>query len=201
VREVLIVFYHLPPLNVSGFQRIAHFLGHLPRAGWRAHLLGVDEATAEAFLPRDPGLTARIPEGTRVTHAPRRGLFDAMVRRLPGGWETPDLQAGWYGPAVRAGRRAIAETPCDAVLASGSPWTSLLVGRRIARAADLPFVADFRDPWVGNPYAEAGLLRRACDALLERAVVRAAERVIANTEALRLDFRRRYPGLDPEKFA
>jgi glycosyltransferase involved in cell wall biosynthesis len=31
--------------------------------------------------------------------------------------------------------------------------------------------------------------------------VRAAERVIANTEALRLDFRRRYPGLDPEKFA
>lgn len=201
MRNLLIVFYHAPPLNVSGLQRILHFLRHLPRCGWQGHLLGVDPETAESFLPRDPALLERIPEGARVFHAPRRGLLDAIVRRMPSGTEVPDLQAGWYGPAVRAGRRALDEVKADVLLASGSPWTSLLVGRKLAREAGLPFVADFRDPWVGNPYAERGRVRRALDALLEGVVVRAADRVVANTEPLRLDFRCRYPAVDPEKFA
>jgi glycosyltransferase involved in cell wall biosynthesis len=201
VRNVLIVFYHFAPLHVSGLQRIIHFLRHLPRAGWRPHVLGVDAATAEEFLPRDPALLARVPEGVRVFRAPRRGVVDAVVRRLPSGTEWPDMQAGWYRPAVRAGRKAAAEVGAEAVLASGSPWTALLAGRAIARQAGLPLVADFRDPWVGNPYAAGGPVRRALDAVAERAVVRAAARVVANTEALRLDFRRRYPAIEGERFA
>jgi glycosyltransferase involved in cell wall biosynthesis len=88
-----------------------------------------------------------------------------------------------------------AEIP-DIVFATGGPWTSLLVGRRLAESWGVPFIADYRDPWTSNPYvsfASAWLNAKARE--LEESVGRAASRVITNTHELRLQLKKDYPGL------
>ena len=108
----------------------------------------------------------------------------------------PDQQASWVRPAVRHAVSASSCEPVDVVLATGKPWTGLLVGQRIAERLGVPFIADFRDPWTRNPYGEwhePSLLSRA--RRLERHIVAKASCVIANTEELRQQFERDYPDM------
>ena len=115
-----------------------------------------------------------------------RFLTDAFL-------EFPDPQGPWFRPAVQAlGKMTPQERP-HAIWATGGPWTSLLVGKRIAETFNIPFIADFRDPWIGGvEYFSSTLLRKKSIAL-ERDVCASAARVILNTEELRLRFCAVYP--------
>jgi hypothetical protein len=73
-------------------------------------------------------------------------------------------------------------------------WLDLmLVGKRLAQQWAVPFVADFRDPWVGRHELFSSTLLHRRAARLERAVCEAASRVILNTEELRVHFCEQYP--------
>lgn len=120
-------------------------------------------------------------------------------------WEFPDFQAPWYRPAVRALTRVPSEDRPDLILATGRPWTGLLVGLRQARRWKVPFIADFRDPWVAGQQYGTSEYQRSAEVLwnraqtLERSVCEGAARVILNTDELRAAFCMRYPELS-EKF-
>ncbi|HKW12194.1 MAG TPA: glycosyltransferase, partial [Gemmatimonadaceae bacterium] len=90
-------------------------------------------------------ITTRQPDGAR------RGLLGraiAEARRHLRVWDvTPDPYRSWMRAAIRAGRALGRRTRADVVIASGPPWTGVLVGHRIARTIGVPFIADFRDPW------------------------------------------------------
>lgn len=121
----------------------------------------------------------------------------AMLERL---FSFPDPQCFWLRPAVQRLAQIPRNEFPDVVFATGGPWTSLLVGRALAKNFRVPFVADFRDPWTNNPNREfpsTSLERKHRD--LERAVCAAAARVIVNTEELRAQFRLDNPTLK-EKF-
>ena len=112
----------------------------------------------------------------------------------------PDRQWLWLRPAVRRLSQLRSDEYPDVVYATGGPWSSLLVGRALARKFGVPFVADFRDPWTQNPNKETlsrFLLRRSLE--LERSICTAAARVIVNTDELREQFMRDNPDLQ-EKF-
>lgn len=112
----------------------------------------------------------------------------------------PDLQASWFRPAVRHGARLLTRDPVDAIFATGSPWTSLLVGMTLARRFRLPFIADFRDPWTRNNYHHwyhPSLLARARAA--EARICRQARWVVTNTDRLRAQFQADHPAMR-EKF-
>jgi hypothetical protein len=74
----------------------------------------------------------------------------------------------------------------DAVYATGSPWSSLLVGRDIARQTGVPFVADFRDPWAGDDVflSHLSATRRRRELALERSVVDQADAVVSVSDAM-----------------
>lgn len=121
----------------------------------------------------------------------------AMIEWL---FSFPDPQCFWLRPAIERLAQIPRKDYPDVVFATGGPWTSLLVGKALAKKFVVPFVADFRDPWTNNPNREflsASLDRKHRD--LERAVCTAAARVIVNTEELRAQFRRDNPALK-EKF-
>lgn len=115
-----------------------------------------------------------------------RFLTDALL-------EFPDPQRPWFQPAIRAlAKMPLQERP-HVIWATGGPWTSLLVGKRLAEKFNIPFIADFRDPWIGGvEYFASTLLRRKAKSL-EREVCGSAARVILNTEELRLRFCAEYP--------
>lgn len=92
--------------------------------------LGTTAATGAAVEGKEPpGLAARLRQHVRA--------WDAL----------PDHVGAWLRPATRAGRALGRRVGADVVIASGPPWTGVMVGHRVARSLGLPFVADFRDPW------------------------------------------------------
>ena len=131
---------------------------------------------------------------------------------LDWGFEFPDPQCAWFRRAVAFARRLPQTEIPDIVFATGGPWTSLLVGKRIAEHWGVPFIADYRDPWTSNPYcsfSSSFLNTRA--GKLERSVCKTASRVIANTSELQIQLEEDYPclagkivtitnGFDPDNF-
>jgi len=111
-------------------------------------------------------------------------------------FDFPDQSNRWL-PAVMRHVSSLSEehTP-DLVYATGGPWTGLLVGLALAKRFGVPFVADFRDPWVGDSAQRfiSSYLKRKAEKL-EARICQGAAAIVANTEELRAEFVKRYPAL------
>jgi glycosyltransferase involved in cell wall biosynthesis len=97
----------------------------------------------------------------------------------------PDSYAGWARRAERQAARLIARRGVrpggfDAMLTSSPPDSVQLAGLALRRRFGLPWVADFRDPWIGlhlrRPRSE---WHRARHTALERGVLEGADLVLA----------------------
>lgn len=194
MRHVLIVAYYFPPLGGIGSVRASSFTQFLPEFGWEATVL----APANGAYQRDPTLPFREDRTVRsrsielsrsgkrllraggddVRPAPVRlgtRALRAAARRLV---YFPDAQIGWYPGAVLAGRRALRGSRFDAIFSTSYPITAHLVGRRLQSAADVPWVAEFRDPWSVSlaPGIQQRLARR-----VESSIVHSASAVVMPT--------------------
>jgi glycosyltransferase involved in cell wall biosynthesis len=204
MRKLLLLTYHFPPSGASGAFRMLGLARHLPRFGWQPVVV------APATLPWEPvdeGLERQIPEDLPVVRVPYpQGWFIKPARRLS--------QFGiWLPPALAACRRLIRRERPDAVLTSSPPPEINLLGLWLKRWLALPWVADFRDPWVTqgkrlSPWAPSTWVATR----LERAVIQAADRIVANTPFATTGLRSAFPdcrnkittvnnGFDPESFA
>ncbi len=94
----------------------------------------------------------------------------------------PDSYRAWTGPAIRAGRERMARGDIDAILSTSPPESCHLVGEALARPTAgpvLPWLADFRDPWVGLHYRTPPTpLHAVLQRRLERRVLDRADRVL-----------------------
>lgn len=100
-------------------------------------------------------------------------------------WMTPDRWIGWLPFAVHRGKAILRRNSVDVIYSSGPPWTNHLVASRLSRASSIPWVADFRDPWLGNAFranrnGTSWTARK--HQTLEKSVYRDAAVVIFNTE-------------------
>ena len=113
----------------------------------------------------------------------------------------PDQAGPWLLPAFLKGWSVARKNNVKVIFATGMPWTGLVVGWLLHLATGKPFIADFRDPWIGNPFHKSkGRLFDALSAFFEKKVIRGAAVVAANTETLRKEFISRYPELHESHF-
>lgn len=171
MRKVLIVSFYWPPAGGGGVQRVTKFCKYLPLYGWEPVVLTSRDASVEV---RDESLLADVGNVRRV--APVGGWEPhGMFRRFSGGGESvrggketragwksglgefvrlnffvPDSRIGWYRPALKKGLELVREEKPDLIFSTSPPYTPHLVARRLARAAGVPHVVDYRDPWVEN---------------------------------------------------
>jgi glycosyltransferase involved in cell wall biosynthesis len=106
-----------------------------------------------------------------------------------------DSEIGWFLPAIREGRKVIAQHNPDIIFSSAPPFTCHLVAGWLARRHGIRWVADFRDPWARSPWKRADLTdpwKLRLREWLERLVIERADAVILNTEALREEFAEYY---------
>jgi len=65
----------------------------------------------------------------------------------------PDARKFWIKPAARFLRRWLRDNPVDVMATNGTPHSCHLIGLKLKRELpDLPWLADFRDPWTGIDY-------------------------------------------------
>jgi hypothetical protein len=200
-RKLLIVTYHFPPSAASGSYRLLGFARHLPRFGWRPVVVAPPEMPWE---PVDPGLLAQVPAEAAVYPVPfPRRLSRLLIHVAP--------KAVWLPRAWLGCRRAIRDHRPDAVLTSGPPHAVHALGLLLRRHHGLPWVADFRDPWVGGGSCALRGWRRRWTAGWERRVMEGADVIVANAPRACAALQAAYPGqqakmvtltngFDPERF-
>ena len=66
---------------------------------------------------------------------------------LRGNLFIPDPRVTWVRPSVRFLKKYLKEHPVDAIVSTGPPQSMHLIARQLSKATDIPWVADFRDPW------------------------------------------------------
>jgi glycosyltransferase involved in cell wall biosynthesis len=154
-----------------------------------------------AFLsrrrPAPAGAAADATVGPAGASLPAKLLSKGMVvwNRVWGLLLFPDSAVGWIGPAARRGLAVHKVAPVDAIYSTSAPISCHLIASRIAARTGLPWIADFRDPWIGNAFAtpprgpHAFQQRR-----IERKIVAGADMVIFATQGLMEAYAERYPG-------
>lgn len=113
----------------------------------------------------------------------------------------PDQAGPWILPAYLAGKKIIRQNKINAIFATGSPWSGLIVGYLISKSTNKPLIVDFRDPWMNNPFhISKGKLLDSWSKTIERKIVTHASYISLNTEPLRDEFLLRYPDINPSRF-
>lgn len=217
MRRLAYVAYFFPPTGGAGVQRSLKFARYLQEHGWNTTVVTVREshywmkdATLQAEIPphvavlRTPARTAPAlfaalsrQRGPGQGGARRSGRSQRLLRRVSGFLLVPDPYVGWVSTATRAASQALAQG--GIVLTTSSPDSAHLVGLTLARRG-VPWVADFRDPWVRRmSFNPPTLLHRRLQCRLEARVVRTAARIVVTSDRTREDFLDRYPDLDANR--
>jgi glycosyltransferase involved in cell wall biosynthesis len=184
-RTVLFIAYDFPPAGGPGVQRSAKFAKYLPQFGWQPVVV---TATSDAYAVLDSTLTADVPPGTPIYRVKshdvnalrpsfdRRGL-GKLVSAANTALMLPDALLFWARTARAAVRQAIEQHQPIAIYSSSPPASTHRLALWTRRAYELPWIADFRDPWSQNelyPYYPG---YRAINRRQEREVLLAVDRI------------------------
>ena len=100
----------------------------------------------------------------------------------------PDTKTGWIRPALKRACRIIEEERPDIIFTSAPPYSVHLIGRALKRRYQLPWVADFRDPWLENhAYNTAPRMAPSMwiNRRMESAVLNGADHIISTMQSQR----------------
>jgi glycosyltransferase involved in cell wall biosynthesis len=188
---VLIFAYHFPPENTIGGARPFRFSKYLSRLGYTCRVFTAADQTGR----NDPN-TEYVPDPfVTLPRASAQWQLERAFRKLflPG-----ELGIQWSYRACRAARAYLRTRPSAraTIFSTFPPLGPHLAAWQLARSENLPWIADFRDPFpdwsaYGGIYPHYNRVHR----WLERAIARRADAVIANTDGAMFKWREDFPSL------
>ncbi|PCJ82450.1 MAG: glycosyl transferase family 1, partial [Flavobacteriales bacterium] len=231
--KVLVFTYHWPPAAGPGVQRMLKFCKFLPSFGWEPTVITVKNA---AFSSLDDSLADDVSEsivvhktktfepfalynllkGKKGKHVPMgliglqnsKSLFQRISIYLRANYFIPDARKGWNKYAIAKADELFKKEKFDAIITTGPPHSTHLIGLHLNKKYGIPWVADLRDPWT-NVYYNKFFPRteNTCkkDKKLEDSVVQNADLVTVVSDGLKDEFQSRakniaviYNGYDDE---
>lgn len=207
MKRVLIITYYWPPGGGAGVQRWLKFSKYLPENGWQPVIYTPENPEVPAL---DESLAKDIPKECEVIRQPIKepysfykrftgrakdekvnagfldegrqpGLKDKIAVWIRGNFFIPDARRFWICPSVKYLSKYLKENPVDAIVSTGPPHSMHLIGLGLKNQLDLPWIADFRDPWTGIDFYHQLMLTRYADKKhhrQERNVLQLADRVV-----------------------
>lgn len=185
--RTLIVSYAFPPVNVVGAIRPFFLCKYLSKDGWRADVLArnvwkgasIDESLT---LPKNlPTTVHRCKDLWDYSFFSNNRIFGWLLRPF----FVPDEFVFWNVSAFKKTLALIKKYNFDVVVCTVPPVSSLIGPLLAAKMMKTPFIADFRDLWTLHEYKklkEKNKLKYRIEELLEKFVIRCADRVILNTD-------------------
>ena len=191
--------------------RIPALAGYLPEFGWEATIitpLGSADLTNDKRLlekarllevnykgdifwlwrklfkllgfKTNESITEQIKEGAGI--ASKRSFIDLLMTCYQTIFAYPDTEKNWRKPALKYADLALKDGHFDALLSSSPYPTNHMIAFELKKRFNLPWVADFRDPWTQNhnyPYAD---LRKKMEEKLEVKILGPSEALVAASE-------------------
>lgn len=216
MRRVLIITYYWPPSGGSGVQRWLKFVKYLRDYGYEPivytplnpELMAKDESLLKEIpegveiLKREitePYNLYKIFTGKKSSQVKPgfinnsgSGLGRGSVKEkislfIRSNFFIPDPKALWISPSASFLKKYLKESRVDAIVSTGPPHSMHLIARKVARTTNIPWLADFRDPWtkmynfkyLGHSAPVAALHKR-----LEKRVIQEADAVVTVTNTI-----------------
>ncbi|MBP5642964.1 MAG: glycosyltransferase [Bacteroidales bacterium] len=209
MKRVLIITYYWPPSGGSGVQRWLKMSKYLPENGWQPVIYTAEDAE---YPVEDVSLEKDIAPETEVIRRPivepyafyktflgikkgdkvKAGFINEGAKKpswkenlsiwLRGNFFIPDARRWWIKPSARFLAKYLKEHTVDAIISTGPPHSMHLIARRLHKKLNIPWIADFRDPWTEVFYFDSlKLTKRSIrkHKKLENQVITEADKVVA----------------------
>lgn len=204
-RNVLVVSYYFPPMGLSGVQRTLKFVKYLPDFGWNPIVLTTypksyyafdDELRQEIDEDKVKVYRAGVEGKPKLKRFPSNYFFQNVARYIASFFLQPDTKIYWKKKAIGVGRKILQENKVDVIFATAPPFTDFLVAQELADEFNLPFVVDYRDIWVDNPFHfYPTFFHKLYVRKLEEKILKKAARIIVTFRGTKDVLLTRYPFL------
>jgi glycosyltransferase involved in cell wall biosynthesis len=223
MKNALMIAYDFPPIAKSGVQRTLKFAKFLPLFGWNPIILTVDRSE-HLLVASDPSLLSQLPkdskiyrtkaiepydiykliggkkkQGSNEFYFENTGNITGKISNFLGKCLIPDTKIGWYPFSISSAKEVFTRNPIDIIFSTSPKMTAHLIALTLAKKYNKPWVADFRDPWMGWQDSFPTFFKKANE-YLESKVVTHADRITTVMEEITLDFRARYNTFEKRKF-
>lgn len=199
MKRVLIITYYWVPAGGVAVQRFLKFTKYLREYGWEPVILTVENGS---YPYTDESLQTQVPDGIEVHRtktfepfelynllrgqkgktvplavatASNPSLFQRLSAYIRANYFLPDARRGWKPYAVKKASDLISKGGIDAIITTGPPHSTHLIGQELKHRYGLPWLADFRDPWTeifNNHYLPFTKASIAKDKAYEASVLR-----------------------------
>ena len=228
MKNVLIITYYWPPSGGPGVQRILKFSKYLPKYGWNPIILTVKEGD---FPVKDISLKSNISDSDvyysksfsfhkifnyllgkkstpayQLSSSKTDNIITKIFRWIRFNLIVPDGRIGWYPNAVKIGSKIIRSNDIRVLFSSAPPYTTHLIAKTLSKKYNIPWAADFRDPWTDYYYYENKRLwiTSIIDKHLEKKVINSANALITVSKTISENYKKGfiviYNGYDEEDF-
>jgi glycosyltransferase involved in cell wall biosynthesis len=121
-----------------------------------------------------------VPQGEVV----QKSVFQKIAAWVRANFFVPDARKGWVRPAYQKAVELIQKNPPGVIITTGPPHSTHLIGLKLKKRFNHPWLVDFRDPWSELFYLKS--LPRSSyaiqkDLALESRVLATADTVLTTT--------------------
>ena len=188
-KKVLILTYYWPPSGGAGVQRWLKFVKYLPKYNWNPIVFTVENGEYPVL---DEGLNDDVPNGVEViksaiwepygfykkltgrkksdkinsgflTEKKKSIFFEQLSIWIRGNLFIPDARKYWIKPSIKLLKAYIKKNQVDVIISSGPPHSTHLIAYDLATCFNIPWIADFRDPWTNIDFYDELLLTNWAD--------------------------------------
>lgn len=219
MKHVLIFTYYWVPAGGVAVQRWLKFTKYLPENGWLPIIVTVkdgsypynDSSLEKEVLPSvkvyktdtfEPFELYNLLRGKKGKQLPtamldstnKKSLFQKIAEYIRANFFVPDARKGWVKYAVSEGASIIKNQKIDAIITTGPPHSTHLIGLILQKEFGVKWIADFRDPWTSiftNHYLPRASWAKKYDKSLENKVVAAADVVSVIGPSMKTEFESR----------
>jgi glycosyltransferase involved in cell wall biosynthesis len=200
--KVLFIAYAFPPLLSSESLRSLRSVKYMTKTGINLTVL-----TTNRYLvgELDHSMLRELPVNLSIKRAYSPFIVDFVpfwvLARIQLWNFSPFYHFGWLPFAVRKGKKIIEHENIDAIVSRSMPYASHLVALVLKKSYNLPWIADFSDPWVqGNSFNKyKSKIFKRIDVRLESAVAHSADKIIFTTTETKVQFLNEYKDISEDK--
>jgi len=237
MKKVLIITYYWPPSGGSGVQRWLKFSKYLRNFGWEPIIYTpdnpgvevvdksfqkdiIDSLTVVKTKIWEPFEIYKVFTGRKKDNklgvgflSEKKGIStkDKLATWIRGNFFIPDARFFWIKPSVKFLKRYLNENPVDIIVSTGPPHSMHLIALGLKNKLNIPWVADFRDPWTDIDFYDQLKLTKWADKkhhLLEKKVFTNADKIVSVSWSWARDYEKNGAknvevitnGFDPDDF-
>jgi glycosyltransferase involved in cell wall biosynthesis len=210
LKRVLIITFYWPPMGGGGVQRWLKMVKYMREFGWEPIIFTSENASNPIF---DESLFYDVPENIEtireeifepydlynkflgrkkgdkvfqgfVDESGKKSFLKEIAVWLRGNIFIPDARMFWIRPSVKSLKTFLKNNPVDAIISTGPPHSTHMIAMGVKKKFDIPWLADFRDPWTNIDFYQQLKLTSLADyrhRKLEKAVMQKSDALVTVT--------------------